>query len=164
MSPDFADGPLASGARGPRVHEWSHGAPREETGSADDTRADDKWWGMAAHGSALLSFALPLANLVGPLAIAVGRYESRFVAEEARAALNFQLTVLLLYGASLPFFLILLTWWVGLIVWWMLGVMNVVFALVAILRSTSGAGYRYPFTLEPVKAHHLRALADRMHG
>ena len=117
---------------------------------------EDKWWGLAAHASALVS--VPLANVVGPLVIAIGRRESPFVAEEARAALNFQLTMLLLYAATVPFFVIIVTWWLGMMLWWAIGVMNLVFVLLAALRSLGGNGYRYPFSLEPVTARHVEVL------
>ncbi|MCB9898790.1 MAG: DUF4870 domain-containing protein [Planctomycetes bacterium] len=122
----------------------------------------DRWWGMAAHMAALVS--LPLASVVGPLAVCIGRRENRFIAEEARAALNFQLTMLLLYAASVPFFVLIVTWWIGALMWWCIGLMNFLFVLVAGLRSLSGNGYRYPFGLEPVEPRHLEWLARKLEG
>ena len=50
---------------------------------------------MAAHLSALIAVAgLPFGHIVGPLAVyLIKAHESEFVAEHARASLNYQITV-----------------------------------------------------------------------
>src|SRR6202012_3444071 len=52
-------------------------------------------WAMAAHLSALVAVAgLPFGHIVGPLIVyLIKAHESEFVAEHARASLNYQITV-----------------------------------------------------------------------
>jgi uncharacterized protein len=57
--------------------------------------SQDRNWAMAAHLSALIAVAgLPFGHIVGPLVVyLVKAHESEFVAEHARASLNYQITV-----------------------------------------------------------------------
>ncbi|HEX4014992.1 MAG TPA: DUF4870 domain-containing protein [Candidatus Cybelea sp.] len=52
-------------------------------------------WAMAAHLSALVAVAgLPFGHIVGPLIVyLIKAHESEFVAEHARASLNYQITI-----------------------------------------------------------------------
>lgn len=69
-----------------------------------------RFWNAMAHLSALAGLLFPLGNLVGPLVVWQTQKRSRpLVAEQAKAALNFQITAgLVLLGfaaitAVLPF-------------------------------------------------------------
>jgi uncharacterized Tic20 family protein len=57
--------------------------------------SQDRNWAMAAHLSALIAVAgLPFGHIVGPLVVyLIKAHESEFVAEHARASLNYQITV-----------------------------------------------------------------------
>src|SRR5215472_16983418 len=58
---------------------------------------NERTWGMLAHLSALAGLVVPLVGIaLGPLAVWLTRRdESEFVAEHAKEALNFNITVLL---------------------------------------------------------------------
>jgi uncharacterized Tic20 family protein len=60
--------------------------------------SQDRNWAMAAHLSALIAVAgLPFGHVVGPLVVYLMKaHESEFVAEHARASLNYQITVSIL--------------------------------------------------------------------
>jgi uncharacterized Tic20 family protein len=57
--------------------------------------SQDRNWAMAAHLSALIAVAgLPFGHIVGPLVVyLIKAHESEFIAEHARASLNYQITV-----------------------------------------------------------------------
>ncbi|MGA7201066.1 MAG: DUF4870 domain-containing protein [Candidatus Cybelea sp.] len=57
--------------------------------------SQERNWAMAAHLSALIAIAgLPFGHVVGPLVVyLIKAHESEFVAEHARASLNYQITV-----------------------------------------------------------------------
>jgi hypothetical protein len=57
--------------------------------------SQDRNWAMAAHLSALIAVAgLPFGHVVGPLVVYLLKaHDSEFVAEHARASLNYQITV-----------------------------------------------------------------------
>jgi uncharacterized Tic20 family protein len=71
-----------------------------------------------------------------------------WVKENARNALNWQLTTLIYYGISWVLVLII----IGLFLPWLIVVLNMVFCLVAAVRSSKGEEYKYPLTIEFIKS------------
>ena len=70
-----------------------------------------------------------------------------WVKENARNALNWQLTLLLYYGIC--WFLVLII--IGLFLPWLIVVLNIIFCVIAAVRSSKGELYKYPITLEFIK-------------
>ncbi|WP_262964815.1 DUF4870 domain-containing protein [Methylobacter psychrophilus] len=70
-----------------------------------------------------------------------------WIKENARNALNWQLTTLIYYGISWILVVVL----IGLFLPWLIVVLNMVFCLVAAVRSSKGEAYRYPLTIEFIK-------------
>jgi hypothetical protein len=121
---------------------------------------EERNWAMAAHLCGLLWLAggpglifipfgtLVLFTILGPLII--WRSKGRtlpFVADQAKESLNFQITVFLL-GLLFALLIVVL---VGVVLLWILGVVNVVLVIIATLRVSGGVPYRYPFCLRLVK-------------
>ena len=75
------------------------------------------------------------------------RTEKSFAAQEAKEALNFQITLTLVYvaGGILMFVLI------GAFILGLAYLANLVLSILAAVRTSSGVPYRYPFTLRLVK-------------
>lgn len=114
------------------------------------TRSEDRMWGAMAHGAAFLGLAVPLPgmNVLGPLAVWLAHKDAGgFVEDQARASLNFQISMAILYLATLPFVLLL----VGIPVLLGIKLFSVVFVIVAIINAASGKAYAYPFSMELVK-------------
>jgi uncharacterized protein len=109
----------------------------------------ERTWGMLAHLSSLAGLVLPLAGIVlGPLAVWLWRRdESGFVAEHAREALNFNISVLL--GALACMLLMLV--FVGFLLGTALFIAWLVMTLIAAIKASEGHPYRYPFSLRLVK-------------
>ena len=70
------------------------------------------------------------------------------VKENARNALNWQLTALVYYAISWVLVLLI----IGLFLPWLIVVLNMVFCLVAAVRSSKGEEYKYPLTIEFIKS------------
>ena len=70
-----------------------------------------------------------------------------FVAAQAKESLNFQITVWLL---GLLFVLLALVF-IGFVLLWILGIVNLVLVVIAAIRVSDGAPYRYPFSWRLVK-------------
>ncbi len=70
-----------------------------------------------------------------------------WIKENARNALNWQLTTLIYYGISWILVLVI----IGLFLPWLIVILNMVFCLVAAVRSSKGEEYRYPLTIEFIK-------------
>ena len=109
----------------------------------------ERTWGMLAHLSALAGLVVPLAGIVlGPLIVWVARRdESEFVAEHAKQALNFNITVLL--GALACMLLMLV--FIGFLLGTALFIAWLVMTLIAAIKASEGHPYRYPFALRLVK-------------
>ena len=125
--------------------------PGTGPGDGDGLSSDDRTWGVLAHAAAFAGFVVPFGNVLGPLLVwAIKKDESQFVAENARRALNFQVTWLLLTlfgiavlivatitaGVAVPpgFFFVALAWLL----------VPLVLIVIAIIRVSDGEVYRYP--------------------
>ena len=110
---------------------------------------NERTWGMLAHLSALAGVVVWLLGCVlGPLAVYLSRRDqSEFVAEHAREALNFNITVAL---AAVVCLLLMLVF-VGFILGAALFIAWLVLTLIAAIKASEGAIYRYPISLRLVK-------------
>jgi uncharacterized Tic20 family protein len=113
---------------------------------------EERRWAAAAHagGPVGLLLSLGLLGFVAPLVVWVAKKEeSPFVADQAREALNFQITLLGVHVAGWAF--ALLTLGLGLLVvlpvFVLLWLVELVLGAVGAIRANDGERYRYPFTL-----------------
>jgi uncharacterized Tic20 family protein len=105
---------------------------------------DERTWAMLAHLSAFLGLVVPLGFIIAPLVIwLVKREQSAFVADQAKEALNFNITM----GIAGIVCLLLTLLLIGVLLLIALGVYWVVLAIVAAIKANEGNAYRYPFTL-----------------
>ncbi len=117
--------------------------------------AEERNWAMAAHLSALVcalltSWFFGVGGAVGALAVwLIKRDDSTFIAEHAKEALNFNVTMALI--ALLLIGLTLLTLGLGLLLTvpaaLVIAVVWFVCTIIAAMRAKEGVPYRYPFAL-----------------
>jgi uncharacterized Tic20 family protein len=100
---------------------------------------DEKLWATLVHLGAIFFHFLPA--LIGYFVL---RERGPFIREHTRAALNFQLTVLL--GYLVGFFTVWIL--VGYLVLLAVGVLNVVFSIIAAIAANRGEYYTYPVALK----------------
>jgi uncharacterized Tic20 family protein len=100
--------------------------------------ADQRLWAVLSHiGGVFVSFLVPLIVWL------VFRARGAFVEDQAKEALNFQITVVIAYlvGGVLSIIgiglLILLATWA----------LTIIFAILAAVKSSSGERYRYPVNI-----------------
>ena len=120
---------------------------------------EERQWAMFAHLSALLGGLLTSAIggwgfFLGPLVIWLMKKDSMpFVADQAKEALNFNITVsaiflvLLILGVLTLGLGFLLTVPIMLVV----GLAALVLIIIAAIKANEGVAYRYPFALRLVK-------------
>jgi uncharacterized Tic20 family protein len=126
----------------------------------ETTSSEERGWAMAAHlcgllwilgggGLIFLPFGgLALFTILGPLIILSAKGPSMpYVAAQAKESLNFQITIWLLGLISALLALVL----IGFVLLWILGVVNLVLVIIAAIRVSDGAPYRYPFAWRVVK-------------
>ncbi|MEO6264065.1 MAG: DUF4870 domain-containing protein [Luteimonas sp.] len=122
--------------------------------------AEERQWAMFAHLSALLGgiltsgWAGSIGCFIGPLVIWMMKKETMpFVDDQAKEALNFNITVGLVFLAL--FLLSVITLGIGLIIaipgWIIVGIAWLVFTIIAAIKAHEGVAYRYPLTLRLVK-------------
>jgi uncharacterized Tic20 family protein len=122
--------------------------------------AEEKQWAMFAHLSALLGgivtsgWAGNVGFFVGPLVIWLMKKDTMpFVNDQAKEALNFAITISLACLALL--LLTLLTLGIGALLTipliLVIGIVALVFIVIAAIKANQGIAYRYPFALRLVK-------------
>ena len=122
--------------------------PNSTAASGAAPTENERTWGMLAHLSALVGLLIPLiGNVLGPLVVTIARSDqSAFVAAHAKEALNFNISVTL---AALICTLLMLVF-VGFLLGSALFIAWLVMTLIAAIKASEGAAYRYPFSLRLV--------------
>ncbi|MBO0798439.1 MAG: DUF4870 domain-containing protein [Blastocatellia bacterium] len=106
---------------------------------------DDRTWAMLAHLSALVGYSfMPLGNVVAPFIVWVIRKDqSWFIDDQAKEAMNFQISMVIYALISIPLVLLL----IGIVLLIFLYVFGIVMIIIAAIRANDGIQYRYPLTL-----------------
>ena len=99
--------------------------------------------------AAILSHILTLVcGFIAPLVIyLVKKDESKFVSEHSKESLNFQITLFIGYCVAFLTLIIL----VGILLFIVLGILQLVLVIVATLRASENKYYRYPFSIRLIK-------------
>ncbi len=101
-------------------------------------------WAMFCHLSAFAGFFVPFGGIIGPLVIWLSkRDESTWINENGKASLNFQLSMLLYMILVLPLCLII----VGIPILVILGILKIVFIVIASVKASKGEEFRYPLAI-----------------
>ncbi len=114
-------------------------------------------WTVLAHASAFIQ-VVGVPSVVGPLVVWLIRRDDPAVEPHARAALNFQLTLLIYFVAGIVVGFLAAITIVGLVLTvvivvflLLLVVLELVFALMASIAASRGELYRYPMSLDLIK-------------
>lgn len=120
---------------------------------------EERQWAMFAHLSALLGGLLTSAIggwgfFLGPLVIWLMKKDSMpFVADQAKEALNFNITVSAIFLVLLV--LSLLTLGIGFLItvpiMLVVGLAALVLIIMAAIKANEGVAYRYPFAIRLIK-------------
>jgi uncharacterized Tic20 family protein len=110
---------------------------------------DDRTWAMIAHLSALVGYAVvPFGNIIAPLIIwLVKKDRSWFIDDQAKEALNFQISVTI-YAIISAFLIIVL---IGFVLLGILYVLGIILSIIAAIKANDGLQYRYPLTIRLIK-------------
>ena len=123
-----------------------------------DISSSERQWAMFAHLSAVAAIWMFGLGLVGPLIVwLIKKDEMKFVDDQGKEALNFQLNIVLL-GVTLGIIsipLVVVTF--GLVMLLVvplatgLVVLDIIFAVIAAMKANSGEAYRYPYIIRLIK-------------
>jgi len=123
--------------------------PGEATTLPVDAPSNEaKQWAFFAHLSALVGFVIPFGSLLGPLIIwQMKKNEMPFVDDQGREALNFQITMAIAFVVCCVLMLILIGFLLAAIV----GLVDIIYTIIAAIAANNGQTYRYPLNLRLIK-------------
>jgi uncharacterized Tic20 family protein len=106
-------------------------------------------WAMLCHLSTFAKYlAIPFGNIIGPLILWVLKKDQHpLVDDQGKEAINFQITVTLLYAVAVTLALLL----IGFLMLIPIAVFDFVFTIIAAVKANEGVAYRYPFTLRLIR-------------
>ena len=127
---------------------WREAEPPRASYSAHARRpgrpdAEERQWAMIGHaaGAASLVVTGGTAGWLVPLIIwLIRRDQGGFAAEQAKEALNFQITTFLLVLIALPLMCIA----VGFLIIWAIPICSLIFSIIGAVRTWEGEAYDYP--------------------
>ena len=123
------------------------------TPPANESQA--RTWNMLCHLSALAGLLVPFGTIIGPLLVwQIKKNEFPSVDAHGKAALNFQLTVLIGILVAVVAGFVLSFACIGVLFFPVAGVMflgGLVLAAIAGIRANNGEAYRYPWSLTFVR-------------
>jgi uncharacterized Tic20 family protein len=103
-----------------------------------ESTSEDRTMALFCHlGGAILGFLVPLIIWL------IQKDKSRFVDDQGKEALNFQLTVLIGYVIGIATFCFIIGIFIFLATW----VVNLVFGIIACVEAQKGNRYRYPIII-----------------
>lgn len=114
---------------------------------------EERTWALLGHLSALSAFIVGIGGVLGPLIIwLVKRDTLPFAADQAKEALNFNITVLIVALALVV--LTVFTFGIGIFLTLPIGIIVffgwLVLTIIAAINANNGVRYRYPLTLRLV--------------
>lgn len=132
--------PPAGGYSGPPPAAPAYGAGAAGAPLSD---SDQRLWATLAHiGGLILSFVAPLVIWL------IYKDRGRFVEEQAKEALNFQITLVI---ASVVFWIItIVTFGIGGLLF-LAFIVALVFMIMAAIATNKGEAYRYPVNIRLIK-------------
>ena len=108
------------------------------------SNSNDRTLAILAHiGGLFTSWVAPLIIYL----IKKGEPDGAFATDQAKEALNFQLSVFIAYCVCFVLTFVL----IGILLFWIVGLANLVFCIVAAVKASNGVTYRYPFAIRLIK-------------
>jgi uncharacterized Tic20 family protein len=116
--------------------------------------SEERTWALIGHLSAFSAFITGIGGIVGPLIVwLIKRDTMPFAADQAKEALNFNISLAIAFAALVLFSIVTLG--IGLLIAWPVGALLciawLVLTIVAAVKANEGVAYRYPFILRLVK-------------
>jgi uncharacterized Tic20 family protein len=105
---------------------------------------DERTFGMLCHLAALAGFVFPLGNIIGPLIVwAIKKDQYPWVDQHGKESLNFQISMTIYLFISAIMIIIL----IGIFFLVALGIINLVFIILASVKANNGEDFSYPLAI-----------------
>ena len=125
------------------------GSEGEQGQTGAEVSKDARMWAMICHLAGLAGIVIPaVGNVVGPLIIwQIKKDEFPFVDKQGKEAVNFQISMSIYGLICIPLFFIC----IGPFLLAAVGIIDLVFLLIAAVKANNGQSYRYPLTIRFIK-------------
>jgi uncharacterized Tic20 family protein len=112
------------------------------------TENEERQWAMFAHFGTFSSIIVPLGNFIAPIIVwQLKKHDSDFVVEQAKEALNFQITLVIYTLLCLPLCFLV----IGFFFIFALVIFGLIMVIVAGVKANEGMDFRYPMCLRLFK-------------
>jgi uncharacterized Tic20 family protein len=117
--------------------------------SSSEISKDARTWAMFCHlGGLAALIQIPFAGIIAPLVIwLLKKDEDPFINENGKEAVNFQITIAIMVAISFVLFLV----FIGILTLIATAIYNLVFIIIAAIKTNEGQHYRYPFAFRFIK-------------
>ena len=113
-----------------------------------DIHPQHRTWGMTCHLAALSGYLVPFGHILGPLVVWLFKGQDHpFVDAQGKESLNFQISMTIYMAVSYLLVFVI----IGFVLLGALALLDLIFIIVASVKSRSGQTYRYPFTIRLIK-------------
>jgi uncharacterized Tic20 family protein len=113
---------------------------------------EDRFWGAVAHLSAFSMYLTGIGFIAGPLVIWLWKRDtSAFAGQEAREALNFNISIFLYYAAAGVMCLTIILIPIMIFVIGLIHVFHIICIIMGGVKAGDGMPFRYPLNLRLVK-------------
>ena len=117
---------------------------------------EEKTYGMLCHLLSLSGFIIPFGTILGPLIIwLMKKDQSKFVDDQGKESLNFQISIIIYMIAGVIASVILMIVVIGFVLIFLvpiaIGLFALIMAIIASIRANEGQTYRYPLTIRLIK-------------
>jgi len=119
------------------------------TAEQPEISKDARMWAMFCHLAGLAGYVMPVVgNIVAPLIFwQIKKDEFPFVDEQGKEAVNFQISMTIYALVSILLFVIC----IGPFLLAAVGIVDLVFLIIAAVKANNGQSYRYPLTIRLIK-------------
>jgi uncharacterized Tic20 family protein len=110
--------------------------------------SEEKNMAMLTHLLAFTGYFTFFGMIVGPLILWLVKKDTMpFVDDQGKEAVNFNISFMIYYVISFVLMIVL----IGFFIAFVLGILHIVFVIVAAVKASNGEAYRYPMTIRFVK-------------
>ena len=112
------------------------------------TPSDERNWAMFCHLASFSGVIIPFGNVIGPLILwSMKKDSSALVDREGKKSLNFQISMSIYLFISA----ILIIVGIGILLLAGLALLNLIFVILAIVKTLNGEDYQYPLSINFIK-------------
>jgi uncharacterized Tic20 family protein len=125
----------------------------QDSPGSKEINKDARMWAMFCHLAALAGIVVPVIGcIIGPLIVwQIKKEEFPFVDEQGKGAVNFQISMLLYLLISAILWIPLSFFCIGVFIPVAISIVDLIFLLIAAVKSNDGEHYCYPITIRFIK-------------